>query len=146
MEQVEQIALVQDYIDQNIFHSDPWDELSSEQKGKAVNNASMILKTYHPQLFADEIPVHDLADQVLWILKKDDTVQRAEMGVTSMSVEGMSVSFDQKERPIAPSILIRYNLEESGRRRRCGSYFAPRIDTSRTGIQNIPFSKSGRWD
>lgn len=142
---MEQMTLVQEFIDQNIFHSEVWDELLEQQKEKAVNNASLILKTHLPQLFAEEIPVHDLVDQVLWILKKDDTMQRAEMGVTSMSVEGLSVSFDQKERPIAPSIVARYNLEANGRRRRAVPYVITRHDTSRTGIQNIPFSKSGRW-
>lgn len=142
---MEQLATVQEFIEQNIFHSEVWDELSDQQKKKAVNNASLILKTHLPQLFADNIPTHDLVDQVLWILKKDDTMQRAEMGITSLSVEGMSVSFDQKDRPIAPSIVARYNLESNGRRRRVAPYVVSRQDTSRVGTQNIPFSKSGRW-
>lgn len=140
-----QIETVEEFIEKNIFHSEIWDELSNVQKEKAMNNASMILTSHHPQIFQKTIPIIDLVDQILWILKKDDTMQRAEMGVASLSVEGLSVSFDQKERPIAPSIVARYNLEANGRKRRVGSYGVSRHDTSRVGLQNIPFSQSGRW-
>ena len=142
---MEQLETIQNFIDNNIFQSELWDTLTDPLKQKLINNASIILKSHLPQLFENEIPTHDLVDQMLWILKQDDTMQRAEMGVTSLSVEGMSVSFDGKDRPIAPSIVARYNLETNGRRRRAVPYSVSRQDTSRAGIQNVPFSKSGRW-
>jgi predicted lipoprotein len=110
---------VKDYIAENIFHSETFDVLSSDMQVKAVKNAESILYTMFRSYKTVEnpMPVNAIAYQTLWIIAKDSAIQKAEMGITSQSIEGMSQSFRKMDRILAPEVrrilqkkVGRYNL------------------------------------
>lgn len=135
---MDQVALVTAYIESNILHSKPYDSATPETRKKAVNQA---VNTLFRQLDIYEtkagIPVEDIAEQVLWLLKMDDSMQRAELGATSISVDGVSISFSEMDRTVAPTVLNAYGLR-STKRRRVGSYAVPVRDTLRVGQMYPP--------
>lgn len=131
---MEYVKVVDEFISENVLHSGVWDSATGEQKKKAVNQSNRTLKRFFPNIYTDEIPVEHLAEQSLWILKIDDMVQRAEMGVTSISVEGISISYSQKDRSICPFIMEVLNLSEGWNSRRKVARYSTYIwDSSRKG-------------
>ncbi|MCY8048452.1 hypothetical protein MOD91_18175 [Bacillus haynesii] len=94
---------VKDFISANIFHSQLWDALDADRQEKAVNNAAMNLRNYYGD--ARKLTTEAVAYQTLWLLKIDDSIQRAGQGVTQVSVSGMSISLSQVDRSIAPEVL-----------------------------------------
>jgi hypothetical protein len=114
---------VTQYIQENILHSKLFDTATPEQRNKAVNQAINTLLRYLPDVYKDveSLPVEDVAEQVLWLLKIDDSIQRAEMGATMITVDGIQIQISQMDRTIAPSILNLYGYKDT-RRRRVGSY------------------------
>jgi predicted AlkP superfamily phosphohydrolase/phosphomutase len=117
------LDLVTQYIQDNILHSKVFDNATPEQRNKAVNQAINTLLRYLPDVYRDResIPVEDVAEQVLWLLKIDDSLQRAEMGATMITVDGISIQMREMDRTIAPTILNLYGIKDS-RKRRVGSY------------------------
>ncbi|PFW43794.1 hypothetical protein [Priestia megaterium] len=98
---------VRSFIETNILHSDIWDSADSKRQEKAINNASINLYNYYKQY--DEvnrpIPVEAIAYQTLWLLKIDDTIQRAAQGVSYVNVSGMGINLLNIDRSIAPEVL-----------------------------------------
>lgn len=136
------ITEVTDYIAENVLHSKLFDIADDTARTKAVNQAKNTLLRYLPQVYADpeSIPVEDIAEQVLWLFKIDDSVQRAELGATSISVDGVSIGFAEMDRTVAPAILKAYGVR-STQRRRVGAYNVSLHHTSRTGN---PYGGGGR--
>lgn len=127
---------IDNYISDNILHSESWDELDTDKKQKALNNAIRTLKEYIPSIFAsDEVSLFDVAEQVLFVIRKDDNMMKAEMGLKGMGVDGITMSYDNIS-PIAPSLMTKYGLTvetlASARRRRVGSYAVSKHDTFRS--------------
>lgn len=131
---MEKVNAVNSFIAENILHSGVWDSATEEQKKKAVNQSERTLKRFFPKKYESEVPVEHLAEQSLWILKIDDMVQRAEMGATSVSVDGISISYSQKDRSLCPFIMEELNLSEGWNlRRKVGSYSTSLFDSNRKG-------------
>lgn len=134
------MARVQSYIDMNVYNSAVWDSLEEKQKLKAIYNAYRILVSMLPDIFgkeeADTINLDDLVTEVLWIIKKDDSTDRAEQGATMLTLGDMTIQFDSKKAglAIAPEIITKYNLSTTGQRRRVGRYEVPLQDTARCGL------------
>jgi DNA integrity scanning protein DisA with diadenylate cyclase activity len=138
---------VTQYITENILHSKLFDLSSPETKQKAVNQAINTLDKYMSDVYRgrDGIPVEDVADQVLWLLKMDDSIQRAEMGTLSISVDGMQIQLKDMERIIAPNLMALYG-KESIKKKKVGSYMGSEFvhDSYRMGNQHPP-SKYRRY-
>lgn len=117
---LDQVSL---YVEENILHSKLFDNATPSQKNKAVNQAMNTLLRYLPAVYKsrESLPVEDVAEQVLWLLKMDDTMQRAEMGTTMISVDGMQVMVKEMDRTIAPAIMNLYGIRDT-RRRKVGNY------------------------
>lgn len=131
---MEKLVAVNDFIAENILHSSAWDSATEEQKKKAVNQSERTLKRLFPRIYAGEIPVEHLAEQSIWILKIDDMVQRAEMGATYISVDGISISYSQKDRSLCPFIMEVLDLSEGWNlRRKVGRYSTSLYDSNRKG-------------
>lgn len=131
------MATVEDvvsYIDANIYHSKLFDSATDAQRSKAVNQAKKTLYRYLPHVYESEdaVPIADLVDQVLWLLRIDDSLQRAEMGTTSIDIDGMSIQMSDMDRTIAPNILKLHGATDV-KRRRVGSYVDTLHDTYRYG-------------
>ncbi|MCS1350318.1 hypothetical protein [Mechercharimyces sp. CAU 1602] len=84
------------YFDVEVLHSDAWDEVDDTKRQKALNNAERILYRYYSSSYDiddedNRMPVEAVYEQALWMLRKDDAIQKAELGVLQVSVEGVSV-------------------------------------------------------
>lgn len=122
------------FINNNVLHSGVWDTADDTQRLKAVNQAERSLKRYFPKRYKDSIPVDHLAEQTIWLLKIDDMIQRAEMGATSISIDGISISYSQKDRSICPFILEELHLSEGwNNRRKVARYSTSVLDSYRKG-------------
>lgn len=114
---------ITEFIETNIYHSKVWDQASEKYRLKAINQAKRTLIRLLPQFYAEAVDVESLAEQTIWIMKIDDTFQRADMGATSISVDGMSIAITDKDRTLAPFILEKHNLPATGLvRRKVGRY------------------------
>lgn len=102
---VNQFEDVKAFIDENIYQSKVWDIASESARKKAVNNSARILKALLPDIYSTNIPAEHLAEQTVWLMKIDDSFQRSELGATSMSVDGFSISIADKDRSISPFVL-----------------------------------------
>lgn len=124
------------YIDENILQSAVWDNADDRVRQKAINNATRILKSNLSKYYPDTIPVEHLAEQVIWMLKIDDSLQRAEMGITYIQVDGISMNISDVDRTICPFIYKDLKLPKGIlNRRRVVSYSLNTGDTFRGGCR-----------
>ena len=136
---------VSKYIDDNILQSVLWDSSDETVKRKAANNAYESLARLLPDVFADkEIEVDDIAQQAVFLLKIDDSFQRAELGVVQMSIDGMTLIFRDRDYTIAPYISGKYGITVvNGKRRRTASYRVDPYSSYRIPIDNS--RKRSEW-
>lgn len=120
---------VANYIDENILHSEVYDRANDKQKTKAFNQA---VNTLSEHIKPDELTLKDVAEQVIFLFKLDSTIQRAELGVTYVMVDGVQITMTDADRTLAPSIMNRHRII-STRKRRVGSYATPLHTTFRYG-------------
>lgn len=126
------------YISDNVLHSKLWDSSDETVKQKAVNQAQHTLFRYLPDVYkeGEVIPVEDVAEQVLWLLKMDDSMQRAEMGTLMITVDGVQIQLKDMDRTISPKLLTYLGISDI-RRKRVGSYAVDySTDTYRMGIES----------
>ena len=123
------------YIDENILHSECWDRATEKQRVKALNNSRRTLsRLFSDRYKGEEIPVEHLAEQAVWMLRIDETIQKAETGVTSINVDGLGISISQKDNTVAPFILSVFNLSEGwNSRRKVMPYKTSLFDNNRKG-------------
>lgn len=128
------VEQVTQFVDENVLQSELYDTATETVRNKAVKNAERSLRrsltVYRDK---DTLPVEDVAEQAIWLLKMDDTMQRAELGATSISMSGVSISFNDKDRSVAPAVLSKYGLR-TAKRPKVGSYVVPNRDTYRIGL------------
>ena len=120
MPTVDEVTL---YIAENVLHSKLYDNCTPEVKIKVVNQAKSTLFRYMPDVYRDteNLPVEDVAEQVLWLLKMDDTMQRAEMGALMITVDGVQIQMKDMDRTIAPKLMALYG-KTTLRRAKVGMY------------------------
>lgn len=113
------------FIDTSILHSKEYDKASTGQQTKAINQA---MNTLAEQLDVnkDKLTVQDVAEQAVFLFKIDKTLEQAELGVESVSVDGISISLSNVDTTLAPSIKRRYRIAGS-RKVRAGSYITPSL-------------------
>lgn len=107
------------YISENILHSEVWDNATDVKKNKAINQSNNMLLAEYPNLYPDNnIPIEHIAYQSIWLMKIDDSIQRAELGVKFIMVDGISMNLDNVDKTIAPYVkrLLGFN------KRKVGSY------------------------
>ena len=130
----DKIQQVHDFISEYILQSSAWDSATTEERKKAVNHSERTLKRLFPTVYTGEIPVEHLAEQSNWVLKIDDTLQRVEMGATYITIDGVSISYSQKDLSICPFIMQELNLSEGwNSRRKVGRYTLHLHDSNRKG-------------
>ena len=96
---------VNTFIDEFIYQSKVWDKADERSRKKAINQSIRTLQMLLPNVYGEDIPTEHLAEQTVWLMKIDDTFQRAELGANSMSVDGFSISIKDKDRSLSPFIL-----------------------------------------
>ena len=116
------INAVNNFIEENILHSKVWDVADEKTRTKAINNAKRTLTMLLPKHYKDGVPVEHVAEQCIWMLKIDDSVQRSELGVTYIQVDGVGINIRDKDRSVAPYICKILNLPNDTTKRRVGTY------------------------
>src|SRR5699024_4207393 len=117
------------FIDEHILHSEVFDNATEKQKKKAFNQSLMTLPDFIKE---ENITVRDVTVQMMCLFKLDATIQRADLGVTCITVDGVQMTIDDSERVLAPSIMRRHNITTT-RRMRVGSYHNLLHDAFRYG-------------
>lgn len=118
-----EVNIINEYIDANVLQSKVWDVADEKTRQKAVNNAQRVLKMMLPNKYPNDVPVEHIAEQCIWMLKIDDSIQRSEMGITYIQVDGIAMNISEKDRSIAPFIYNAFNLPKGYfDKRRVGSY------------------------
>lgn len=117
------------FIDEHILHSEVFDNATEKQKKKAFNQSLMTLPDFIKE---ENITVRDVAEQMVFLFKLDATIQRADLGVTFITVDGVQMTINDRERVLAPSIMRRHNINTT-KPMRVGSYHNSLHDTFRYG-------------
>jgi hypothetical protein len=109
------------YFETYVLHSEPWDNANDAKKQKALNNAEMILYREFRELYDKEdpelqIPLPAICEQAIWMLRKDDTILRSEMGVTGITVSGISVQTKGIGSPLIAPEALRIIAEDQNER------------------------------
>jgi hypothetical protein len=96
------LATADVYFSESVLHNDAWVNADNDSKQRALNNASNILsRQYRNRTIPDEA----VFEQAIWLLKISEARKQAEQGVTSYSVDGISVSLSQIDRTLAPTVI-----------------------------------------
>lgn len=96
-----------EYFSTEVLHTEEWDTATDLQKQKALKQAENQLYRFYTNFDRETRPLPDYAifEQALWLLRIDETIRRAEMGVTSITVSGIQISVSQKDNSIAPAVV-----------------------------------------
>ena len=94
---------VKEYITQNILKNEVFLKATGEEQQRAVIEAEQQLKNFYGK--NSEFPDEAIAYQTLWLLRIDDAVQRAEQGVSSINLNGISISLNSSRPIIAPEVF-----------------------------------------
>lgn len=125
------VNTVERFVTNNILHSELFDNADQTKKKKAVNQSKNILME-QLNTAENDLSVQDVSEQAIFLLKIDSTIQRAELGVSQVSVDGISISFRDVDRTLAPSVRNRYGIVDT-KKRRVGAYNVSVHDTFRKG-------------
>ena len=131
---VTQFNLVSQYIEDTVIQSFVWDNSDIKLRKKAVRRAELTLRSILGDIFGtDEIPVEILGEQAVWILKLDDTIERAELGMKNVWVDGTMITVSDKDNSICPLVfkMLGIPVTNKGKRRRVGGYQPYVKDTGR---------------
>ena len=117
--------LVSQYIEDTVIQSFVWDNSDIKLRKKAVRRAELTLRSLLGDVFGTEhIPVEILGEQAVWILKLDDTIERAELGMKNVWVDGTMITVSDKDNSICPLVfkMLGIPVTNKGKRRRVGTY------------------------
>ena len=82
------------YFATNVLHNAEWVEADLATKTRALNNATNQLYRFYKYYNPETSPIKSEAiyEQALWLLRFDDALRKADMGVQALSVAGVSIS------------------------------------------------------
>ena len=127
---------VTQYITDTVVQSYIWDNADIKTRRKAVNRAELILRSVLGDIFGDgPIPVEALGEQAMWVLKLDDTIERADFGMKNVWVDGTMITISDKDNSVNPLVfrMLGIPTTSKGTRRRVGGYNTTVGDTGRWG-------------
>ena len=129
------------YINDNVYHSQAFDNADERLRYKAINNAKNQLVANLSRFYksVEDIPVADIAEQAVWLMRVNDLMLNAEQGATSIALGGINIKFSEVNRTIAPSVLQRHGMS-GGVIRRVGRYQVLGQDTNRRGCTRCTHS------
>lgn len=132
---------VLDYIAANRFDADEFDALSDTKKAKLINQSAQTLKTFLNYKTLELVPIEEIAEQCLWTLRINEYVKRAEVGITAIAVDGISVAVSEKDTTIAKAIMLKHG-KTTVRKIKTGQYASTRWDSNRIFVDESYF---WRW-
>lgn len=102
------IAEAEVYFATLVLHNDEWVEAEPGQKQRGLANAKALLYRVYRN-FNDEgnsLPDEAVFEQALWLLRIDETLRKAELGVKAISVSGMQIAVDKAASMVAPQAVL----------------------------------------
>ena len=108
------------YFETEVLHNQPWLDAEETTRKRALKNAENILYETFTGFNSEKkpLPAKAIYEQALWLLRQDDNVRQAEMGITNINLSGeLSISMSQNQTRIAPSVkaIIRSARGKVGR-------------------------------
>ena len=94
---------VKAYITESILKNEVFVKATEEEQNRSIKEAEHQLKSFYGKKI--ELPTEALAYQSLWLLRIDDSIQRAEQGVTSISLNGIAISTSSPRPIMAPEVI-----------------------------------------
>lgn len=91
-----------EFITNSIVHNEDFLNAPVEKQNAAIIQAERQLKNYYG--LKKEITLEAVCLQAIWILRIDDTMKRAEQGVSSISLNGISISIGSNRVYISPEV------------------------------------------
>lgn len=78
------------YFDAEVLHNQSWLDADEATRNRALKNAEAELYTNFPRykIGTNPLPEKAVYEQSLWLLRMDDNIQRAELGVTNVNLAG----------------------------------------------------------
>lgn len=102
------------YIDTNIYHSQPFQSASDEDKSRAFHQSRNTLLDF---IAEEKLTIRDYAEQVVFTFMLDSTFQRAELGVNFLTVDGVQMTIQNRERTLAKGVMRRHNITSTNKRK-----------------------------
>lgn len=108
------------YFETEVLHNQPWLDAEETTRKRALKNAENVLYETFTSFNSEKkpLPAKAIYEQALWLLRKDDNVRQAEMGITNINLSGeLSISMSQNQSDIAPTVktIIRSARGKVGR-------------------------------
>jgi hypothetical protein len=93
------------YFTTEVLHNTEWVTADGDMKSRSLKQAERMLYQVFKKYNATSKPLPEIAifEQAIYLLRKDETVRKAEMGVTNTSVAGISISAKGASR-ISPEV------------------------------------------
>lgn len=92
------------YITENILKNELFVKATGEEQNRAIREAEQQLRNFYGKNI--ELPTEAIAYQALWLLRVDDSLQKAEQGVNSISLNGITISTKSPRPHIAPEVFL----------------------------------------
>ena len=102
------IANAENYFLNFVLHNAEWVDADAGRKQRALNNAgNQLYRMYRYSYNETTKPLPDEAvyEQALWLLRIDDSIRKAEQGVSSISVSGISIGVQKVNLSVAPEVI-----------------------------------------
>jgi hypothetical protein len=93
---------VKTYITENILKNEIFIKATEEEKNRAIREAEQQLRNFYGK--KNEFPTEAISYQTLWNLRVDDSIEKAEQGISSISLNGISISVNSPRSIISPQV------------------------------------------
>ncbi|MFD9628673.1 hypothetical protein [Peribacillus muralis] len=96
------------YFEEEVLHNTQWVDADESTRKRALKNAENELYITFKRYKVDKnpLPKEAIFEQTLWLLRKDDTILRAEQGVTNVNLSGaIQMSLSGSSPKISPNVV-----------------------------------------
>lgn len=102
------VANAEVYFATQVLNNDEWVAADPAQKQRGLANAKALLYRVYRNFNETDKPLPDEAvfEQTLWMLRIDETLRKAELGVKAISVAGMQIAVDKAASMVAPQAVL----------------------------------------
>ncbi len=106
------------YLTNEVLHNAAWLEADQPKQERALKNAANELYADFTKFTPNKrpLPPRAIFEQAIWILRKDDSMLKAEQGVTNINISGeFSLGLGGKTQRISPAAIKLIRAKKVGR-------------------------------
>lgn len=108
------------YFENEVLHNTAFIDADSAKRNRSLKSAENELYNAFPMFdkVLKPLPNNAIFEQAIWLLRKDETIMKGELGITNINLSGeVSMSVSQKDNRIAPNVMaiIRKSRRKVGR-------------------------------